>query len=315
MNMRKSFFLASVFILGCLVGVNYAFAQISITLYPTSFRVQIDPGKTWEGTVTVVNPNSDRLGVKVEKENLSGGAEGSIELMGEETNQIGLASWISVDRMSDTLNPNEKKEFYVSISVPSNAPPGGHYAALLFRGISSDTIDGNRTGVGIGGRVGTVILVEVSGEVQKSGSVVSVEANKFQSHGPIDVAFKVKNTGNSYFSPEGKIVFKNLWRTYEGTWEPRVVFPGFDRTFKSSWAGKYFVGPVRATVFASIPGLGELPVEEVVVWVFPWQEVSIGIGILLVIWLGMRIGFRNFKIVRVSDNSTNQKSETQNKKA
>ncbi len=294
------FFIACILIGSLFTPGHFASADVSISLYPVSFRIQADPGTTWNGTITVTNPNSSQLGVQPEKENLGGGAEGSIQLLGADANSYGLASWIKINANPSLLQPGEKKDFPFSIHVPSNATPGGHYAAVLFRAIPPEQAGGAAAnGVGVSGRVGSVVLLEVSGDVKRSATLETVDAPQFLSHGPFTVTLKIGNTGNSYFNPGGAVTFQNLLWKQDVSWDPRVVFPGFDRTFTATWDRRYAVGPVFATVLAKMPDGTVIGQQTVVIWSFPWQESLIGAGALVLIWLGIREFKKRFKIVPV----------------
>lgn len=100
-----------------------------------------------------------------------------------------------------------------TITVPANAQPGDHYAAILFRALPPDV--NKNSGIGTTGRVGTVILVNVSGQVKKSGIIESIKAPKFMGRGPMNIEFKMNNTGNTFFSPEGRVSFKGLFQKTE----------------------------------------------------------------------------------------------------
>jgi hypothetical protein len=285
-----------ILILGTAFFASISQAQISLSLYPTSIRLSLDPGETWSGSITVINPNTFDLKVNPEKENLGGGAEGAVELLGENIS-YGLASWIHYNEGQISLKAEERREIPITISVPQNAQPGGHYAAVLFRGLTSSEAQGS--GVGISGRVGSIVLVEVSGETSKSGTIEEVIAPKFISHGPLEVGFKIKNTGNTHFSPEGKIIISGLLQDKELTWEPRVVFPGYDRTFKASWTDKYLFGPLTVEIMAQIPGGESLVIDSFTVWAFPWQEVLILIVGITILVLLLKFFKKRFKIVKV----------------
>lgn len=304
--------------LGSIIAPNVVSAQISITLYPVSFRIQVDPGESYNETVTIVNPNDVPLGVQPEKENLGGGAEGSVQLLGEDQNAYGLASWISLNENPVVLQPQEKHDFPFIINVPKNAQPGGHYASVLFRAISAEEASGaGKSGVGISGRVGTVILIEVSGEIQKSAQLASVTGPTFVSHGPIEVSVRIQNTGNSYFTPEGTVTFQNLFSKQEIPISPtsKVVFPGFDRTYKVSWDKRYVFGPVFATVVAKIPGSNTIGTQRIIIWAWPWQETLIAVAFLGLAWFGIHTFKTKFKIVKVdsTDKTVTFKTEGQTK--
>jgi len=285
-----------------LYQMKAASAQLSISAHPLIFKEVVDPGMVWEGSATVANPNSFAIQVKPEKENLSGGVEGEIQLTGETDQKYGLASWITFDEDKIfTLEPHGQLTIKFKVAVPANAQPGGHYGAVLFRGLTLDnTNQAELNGLGISGRVGTVLLFEVSGDVKKIGSITSIIAPKFLSRGPFDISFKVQNDGNTFFSPEGTVTFQNLWTKYTGTWEPRVVFPGYDRTFKTSWDKKYLFGPIKITIDAKMqdggPTLGS---KSIIIWAFPWQEASIVIGAILLVWLGVKWFKIKYKIIKV----------------
>lgn len=290
---------ASIVLVFCAVPF-ISLAQISISIHPISFRLSLNPGDEWTGSVTVVNPNEFSLGVGPEKERLGGGDEGSISLLGDEQSPQELVSWISFPSDKMVLQTKERRDFPFSINVPKNAPPGGHYAAVLFRALSGEDDGFSKSGVGVSGRVGALVLVEVSGKVERAGEMLDMEAPSFLSKGPIEVSFKVKNTGNTHFSPEGFVSANEITgRSEETTWEPRVVFPGHDRTFKVSFEKKYWFGPVDVSVDAKFSDGTPIGKISKTVWIFPWQEFLGGLVVILILAFGTRMLRKNFKIVKV----------------
>ena len=272
-------------------------ADIGITVYPLSYKLILSPGQEWDGTTTIVNPNNFILKVLVEKENIVGGAEGNISLTAEDISQYGLAKWISYDVEEFELQPKQSREFHYKIKIPDNAPPGGHYAAVLFKGKPAEEV----TGIGISGRTGTVILVEVTGEVVKKAKISSIQAPKFIDHGPLTVAFKILNEGNSYISPEGKVVVSGIFQKQELAIDSRVIFPGFDRTFTVKWDRKYIFGPLNIAINTYIPNGPAIEPAKVVIWAFPYQEAVLIIVIILLIVWGIKIFKKKFKIVRLEE--------------
>lgn len=76
----------------CFFIAQTSLSAVSLTLYPTSFKLSLRPGEVYKGSVTAVNPNKFDINIQPEKEMLSGGAEGSIELTGDEQNTYGFLS-------------------------------------------------------------------------------------------------------------------------------------------------------------------------------------------------------------------------------
>ncbi len=272
-------------------------AQVGISLYPVKFNVVIEPGTAYSDTVTVINPNDFSIGVRPEIENISGGDEGSIDLIETEIPH-GLMAWISIDRREFTLGPQERKQIPFTVSVPQNGEPGGHYGAILFRALSSP--GGAGSGVGISGRVGSVMLVEVPGETKKTGIIEEFSGpSSYVSHGPLNFTAKIRNTGNTHFNPEGGVMLRGpLFPEETINFEPRIVFPDHNRTFSVSWPHRYAVGPMTATLTVKIPG-GVEEVKTIKFFVFPWQEAVGILLILLLAWFGIRGFAKNFKLVRV----------------
>ncbi|HRY36625.1 MAG TPA: hypothetical protein P5230_01940 [Candidatus Magasanikbacteria bacterium] len=296
----KLFLVILVTVTCALFKIEAASAQLSISIYPLSFKAQVNPGDTWRGSVTVINPNDFAISVRPEKENLVGGSEGEIILTGETDQNYGLASWVKYDSNKEIiLAAGERRKVDFSLIVPANAQPGGHYGAVLFRGTEINKKSSGESGLGVAGRVGSVMLFEVSGDVQKTGEISSLETKKFIAHGPIDLTFKVKNTGNTFFLPEGKVEFKHFFKTFETTWEPRVVFPGYDRTFKTNLDKKYLFGPVKATILAKMSDGAELTPISVTIWAWPWKETLVLLCIIVTLWLLKLWLLKNFKIVKI----------------
>lgn len=277
-------------------------ADIGITVYPLSYKLVLSPGQNWEGLTTVVNPNDFPLKVKVEKENIIGGAEGSVSLTPEELSQYGLTNWITFNTEEFILQPQERREFRYQVKIPDNAPPGGHYAAILFKG---STVEEQASGIGVSGRTGTVILVEVTGDVVKKAEISFVFVPKFISHGPLAIDFKIKNEGNSYIFPEGKVLVSGLFQKKELSWEPRIVFPGFERTFSVRWDRTYLFGPLTITINALIPNGPALEPVKLTIWAFPYQQAIIILLILILIIWGWKTFKKKFKLVKVETEKEN----------
>jgi hypothetical protein len=274
-------------------------AQVGISLFPLKFDVTIAPGGTYSGTVTVINPNGFSIGVQPQVENISGGNQGSIDLV-ETDVPHGLSSWISLNKTSFTLAPQEQKQIPFSIAVPANGEPGGHYGAILFEGLSTGTSAGSN--VGVSGRVGSVVLVNVTGASYATGKIDSFTGpSSYVSRGPLDFSFTVDNTGNAHFTPQGQVTLSGpLFPKTVLPFTPGIIFPGYNRVFSAAWRGLYAFGPLTATLSLNIPDSG-MQTKVITLFMFPWQE-TLGIIVALIILVFLiRIVKKNFKIVRVKE--------------
>jgi hypothetical protein len=272
-------------------------AQVGISLFPIKFDVTVAPGQTYSDTVTVINPNNFPIGVQPEVENIAGGNQGSIDLTDTDIPH-GLEAWISLNMNEFTLAPNQQLQVPFTITVPANGEPGGHYGAILFRGLPASS---STTGVGISGRVGTVILLNVPGASYATGNIASFAGPAaYVSHGPFNFSFTVNNTGNTHFTPTGQVTLSGpLFGNTVLPFNSGIVFPGYDRTFTAVWPGRYAFGPMTATVSLTIPDNTSTVTETITFFAFPWQETLIVLVILIVLYIIFRTWRKNFKIVRV----------------
>ncbi|MFA6365154.1 MAG: hypothetical protein WCW78_02010 [Candidatus Paceibacterota bacterium] len=278
---------------------HFASAQVGLSLFPIKFRVTIDPGKSYSDTVTVINPNNYPIGIKPEVENISGGDEGSVDLIDTDIPH-GVSGWIQIDKSQFDLAPQERKQIHFTITVPQNGEPGGHYGAILFRGMPPSGSAQN--GVGISGRIGSVVLVEVSGKTEKTGKLSNLTGPSYVDHGPVEFSFSVQNTGNTHFDPQGTVSARGLFiKNTNIPYEPRIVFPGKERTFKAVWDTKYLFGPITVTAAINMPN-GGAEVKTLSFFAFPWQEALVVLGLIVLLLFVFRTFKTKFKIVRVAKN-------------
>jgi hypothetical protein len=274
-------------------------AQVGISLYPIKFDVTIAPGQSYSDTVTVINPNSFPIGVQPQVQNIAGGNQGSIALENTDVPH-GLSSWITIDKTPFTLAANEQKQVPFTITVPANGQPGGNYGAILFEGLSSGTSTGSS--VGVSGRVGSVVLVNVPGAADATGKIDTFTGpSGYVSRGPLNFSFTVEDNGNTYFTPTGQITLSGpLLPKTTLPFTPGIIFPGYNRIYSAAWQGLYAFGPMTATLSLTIPDSGTLT-KTIVFFMFPWQE-AVGIIILvIVVFFLVRVIKKNFKIVRVKE--------------
>ncbi len=272
-------------------------AQVGISLFPIKFDVTVAPGQSYSDTVTVINPNDFPIGVQPEVENIAGGNQGSIDLVDTDIPH-GLSAWISINETEFTLAPQQQLQVPFTINVPLDGEPGGHYGAILFRGLPASS---TTPGVGISGRVGSVVLLNVPGDSYATGNVASFAGPAaYVSHGPFTFTFTVNNTGNTHFTPTGQVTLSGpLFGNATLPFNSGIVFPGFDRTFTASWPGRYAFGPITATLSITIPNNTSTIVQTITFFAFPWEEALGILIVLLVLYFIFRTWKKNFKIVRV----------------
>lgn len=111
------------------------------------------------------------------------------------------------------IKAKEKQEVMMTIDIPRDAEPGGHYGALLF----SDQ-PGTDANIGVGSQTGPLVLVNVYGDIKEDLRILNFDSKKILAAMPIEFALRLENKGSVHQTPTGAI-------TINGWWPKEVVLP------------------------------------------------------------------------------------------
>ena len=205
-----------------------------------------------------------------------------------------LASWITISKEPITLKANESAALNFTINVPKDAEPGGRYAGILF-GTTPPTATG--TGVAISNKVGSLVLVRVSGKANEIATLKEFSTNKnFFEKPPVDFLVRVQNSGNVHLVPKGNIEIKNMFgrsvaslplNAKNGNVLPDSV-RRFDKTSDGlSWSpGGFTFGRYKAQLLLTYGSSAKNLSGEVTFWIVPWKQLLvIGLATLIVLLL------------------------------
>ena len=243
-------------------------ATFAIGIRPLRYEVNVKPGNSIKGEVTVVNEtDKDIIAepiIQVFYKNDEAGLP--IYLTKEEQlkqNKIeNFLSWIDIS--SDKIPVSAKGAVNVpyTVNVPKKAIAGGKYATIAFQPVKEPT-----DGISINVRAASLLYVNVEGKIIRSGELTYFGLPKKPLDDPpftLDISFQ--NTGNIHLKPTGWIELadldtgKKLTSIAEYTdpvsgkmvvsdkipinFNNGSVLPGSLRTFKAEWtknvkAGRY----------------------------------------------------------------------------
>lgn len=180
---------------------------ISLAVTPPLFEVIIKPGKEVKQVYNITNNGSDTLLVpKILYFDVEGDG-GNVSLT-----ENPAPAWIKYSRDPFDLKSQETKQFSVLISPPEDEEEIDHFVTLVFETVApTDVLFQNETFYK--SQIGTNILITVSkdGNPKKSAEIVEFKATKIidSIFGDIKYEVKLKNNGNSYWKPVGKIIFND----------------------------------------------------------------------------------------------------------
>lgn len=229
-------------------GINPA-ESVGITVEQSLLSFDSDPGKTIDFKIAIKNISQNEQRISVYAQDFSVEDNNQIQILSEGNELYGMKDWIKLGEKDLILKSEERKEINFSLDVPRDAAVGSHYASIFFQAFPP--IDGqNFQKTIVSGRVGSFVLLNVSGEISGKGNL-----NNFTS--PIvageksDFRAEFENTGNIFYIPHGEIAVKNLLTRKEKKMEvaKHFVFPGKKYTFDLEWAPESALGVYRAKAY------------------------------------------------------------------
>lgn len=217
----------------------------TLTITPPLIKNNVNPGQVWKSYVKVVNNNATAVKVYHELKDFRGGTEsGTVDFLeGDKKNLDYLSNWIKIDEDFVDLKPYESVEIPFIVVVPEDASPGGHYTAILLGTKPSDDDEGGSV-MKVSSMLASLILLNVSGDIEESGRIREFSTNKTVYSEPkvvFDVRFE--NTGNVHLQPQGEIRIydwfgndKGAIKINQGT-EFGNVLPKTIRKWNYTWEG------------------------------------------------------------------------------
>ncbi|MFA5051927.1 MAG: hypothetical protein WC544_02585 [Patescibacteria group bacterium] len=287
----------------------------AITLIPPMLEFGLTKGEPTKTSIKIYNETAAPVELYTEVRNFTAsGDTGQPAFDFTDTEQVGLSTWVNVPDGPITVNPGDRYEVPVTINTPTDASPGGHYAAVFFT--TSPPADGQ---VKIASKIGTLLLADVSGQVTESGSITkfsTIDGQKAFTRLPITFYTMFGNTGNIHLRPTGSITITNMFgkeqtkltfnssngatlpdstRRYETMWEKQSV----NETTGNAWAGfwkeytnereNFAIGRYKAHLSITAGTNSDVTAaSDTSFWVFPWHIVLVwfvvvvlGIGVLI----------------------------------
>lgn len=275
---------------------SHASAQDSLTLSvsPTIFDMRAEPNQKWKSGIKVINVNERDITVYAEVFNFipkeEGGSVSFVSIDKDDINKPTLGSWISVSK-EPVLVPREQSiEIPFEINVPSNAAPGGHYAAIMIGTKPLDT-SGEQPNLQTSQMVTTLIFTRIDGDVIESGEIREFITSKVLFQEPaVDFSLRFENKGNVYLQPQGEIKILNMWgqergvipinqKSSYGKVPHKTDGTTGIRNFKFSWTGEW--SPTDIGRYSAIATLAygqdqrQFSTSKTYFWIIPVKPILI----------------------------------------
>jgi hypothetical protein len=214
-------------------------------------------------------------------------------LLNGETSPYSMKDWVA-PLSSLLLVPREIKSMAVTVKVPQDAAPGGHYGVIRFTAKPPELKD---TGVALSASLGALMLVTVTGKINEDVALQSFTVNKDGKTGnlfesaPVNFAEVFKNNGNVHEQPTGQVTVKDMFgrdvATINVNVPPKNVLPQSERKFgepldKTVIGDKVLFGRYTANLSATYGDSKKVITGKLTFWVIPYRVI----GIILVAIIG-----------------------------
>jgi len=193
------------------VKPNLAHAQsYNIEVSPAKVNLKVEPGKTYTQSFRIGNfsGSTKKLYFYTQDFTISNdaGTPMFLENVDPNSNTYSLTKWIDLPQTEVEIEDESFEDIEVKINIPEDAEAGGHYAAFFTQ---TEKPEGE-TGSAIGsvGRIASLILLNVPGNVDEDLDLVSFFANKgvyFEDNPKVTFTTVLKNKGNVHAIPTGVI--------------------------------------------------------------------------------------------------------------
>jgi hypothetical protein len=256
----------------------------SFAVSPPTFDLSARRDERVTETVSLLNRTESPQTVTVDVTNFAPeGEEGQARLTDADTGYA-LATWMRVSPRRVAIPAKTSQTFNFTITVPSDAEPGGHYGAIVFRAEVAQ--HSNASGVKVAQEISALVLLKVPGKVRERASVVSFRvAKKSFGSGPVAFEIRIRNTGNVHVKPSGTIRVSDLFGRRVATLEiPSAnVLPGSIRRFDSTWNHHWLWGWYKAKVALSYSSARPQLAASTSFFGFPIWIVVIGLLLLILL--------------------------------
>jgi hypothetical protein len=277
------------------------FAQTEgVEVKPAIIEDRADPGSVYTFSVQVKNISNVEKTFYLSAQDIKGTDGAGLPIFSEETEitPYEISAWIQLPQESITVAPGATESVAFTVRVPSDASPGSH-----FGGVFLDVRPPKQrvTGASIGVKVGTIINLRISGEIEEGAQLREFSTKRIiYGSANVDFVARVANMGNTLVRPYGlieitdmrgaKVAIVKVNETSAG------VFPGEDRSFEASWVSEGFAfGRYQAVASLNYGEDGSKTISAATsFWILPLKPLLITLGVIFGVLLFMYLSIRGY---------------------
>jgi hypothetical protein len=269
----------------CFSGLLCAASADAWSVSPALLNKAAARGSATIGTFRVTTQKSAGRRFRVVVDDLGETSSGAFTFTPTTASAHSAAPWITVSPHWFVATGRPQPVDY-AISVPANATPGDHVAAISVQELPVSTA-GN---IGVVEAIGLRETVRVAGLSRPSARITGFTAPTTTFGGPVNVSATVQNTGDTVIDFDGANAGSVLTVSNQSTRLTGVLLPGARRSVAVTWSDPPFLARSRARLTIKLGG-GRTVSQSRATMVLPPRELCAVILIaaaLLVAWAWRR---------------------------
>lgn len=288
-----------------LVSLLWSFAlpvlaqnSTTLSISPSLYDISVEPGQEWRSTLRIINVNDYDLTVYVDVVNFKPQGEGGdgrfVPIPETGAEGVSLAEWIRIEKTPIVIPREQSKEIPVSVLVPFDASPGGHFAAILV-GTRPVVNTPGQAKVQTSQMITSLFFARVAGDIYELGTIREFTSQgTYLSSPEVTFDMRFENKGNVHLQPQGDIRIKNMWGQERGVIPINQasqfgnVLPETIRLFTFNWKGEWSISDIgRYTAVATLAYGSEerqFASAKTTFWVIPYK-LLIGIAVVILLFI------------------------------
>lgn len=302
----------------------------ALEIAPPLITLTANPGQVIKTTIQLRDITSGNLAVTNEIDDfVAAGEDGTPKILtgNDSNNPFQLKQWIN-PLPAFILSPNQIENLPVTITIPQNASPGGHYGVIRFTGVPPQL---KGEGVSLSASIGALVLLTVNGHLVHNVTVsefatatLNNKVTKVFQSTPLNFVVKLKNEGNIQEEPEGQILVTDMFGKPVASSTinapPRNVLPDSIRAFTgvldhTNLGDKRLFGLYHAKLQTRYgDGYGQIVTAETTFWVIPYKLIAIIIVLLIIAFFGIRYLLQRYKKKILGQSSTRKSTKQPTKR-
>lgn len=296
----------------------------ALEIAPPVIYLTVNPGQTVKTQIYLRDISSGPLIVSGQANDFTAaGEDGTPKILmnnDDSNNPYSMKNWVDPPA-SLNLVPRQIKTMAITLNVPANASPGGHYGIIRFTA-TPPSLKGS--GVSLSTSLGALMLLTVNGDIKENLSVKEFSVNHngkngkvFQS-GPLNFVERLQNTGNIHEQPVGQVTVKDMFgrklATVNVDLPPKNILPSSIRKFSESLdssviGNKKLFGKYTASLKITYGKNKQMLSSSLSFWVIPYKLIAIVIVALIAGFFILRYALRRYNryIIGRSSGGTRRK--------